>query len=577
MNKKDWAIIIGASIYSFLFYDQGAGLNLLLFSVLVVGIFIYLDKHILQKKVWIVVATLTIFSGLFVFLYGSALSVLGNRICLLLLAGFSNNSRSSVILNLFSSIYSVLGSLVFIILKLVNSPKNSSTTMNSSMYKVIGVLLPIVFILIFFFIYKSINPLFEKYTNFVSGEWIIFTIVGLFIMYGLIRQERISKLDELERNLDLNINKDFESTEKWNERTSISILFIALNIMLIFINVLDVNYLYLGSGMPKGLTHKEFVHNGVGMLVLSIILGICIIFYFFRGSLNFSDKNKPFKLLVYFWLFQNLMMVISTTLRNKMYIDDALLTYKRIGVYYWLFMAMVGLLTTFIKVAKAKSAWYLIKHNSFIAFVVLILSGGVDWDRFISTYNISKAKLLAAMDKRYLISLSETNIAQLYAIKDKSGFNIDSLFHYRYYYRSTANDALLDSKLFDYLYSEQKNSYDWRSYNVRKQRIKDEITDLRISGKIKKLDLTSNYIQTLKPIINFNQLEELCLGGCSDLVLNEIIQFKYLKKISISYISETQLKLLRIPPSLKHIRLKHTTLDNAEKLKKLVSDSVKVE
>ena len=58
--------------------------------------------------------------------------------------------------------------------------------------------------------------------------------------------------------------------------------FFILNAMLLFINLLDVNYLYLGSGMPLGMTHKQFVHKGVDTLIFSIVLGI-VVMLFFRG------------------------------------------------------------------------------------------------------------------------------------------------------------------------------------------------------------------------------------------------------------------------------------------------------
>lgn len=75
-------------------------------------------------------------------------------------------------------------------------------------------------------------------------------------------------------------------------------LFVMLNLMLLFINVLDVIYLYVSDSLPEGITHTQFVHNGVGMLILSIILGISIILYVFRNALHFDKDNRIIKALV---------------------------------------------------------------------------------------------------------------------------------------------------------------------------------------------------------------------------------------------------------------------------------------
>ncbi len=135
-------------------------------------------------------------------------------------------------------------------------------------------------------------------------------------------------------------------------RQALVLLFLVVNLMILFIICLDINFLYLRTELPEGITHKQFVHNGVNMLILSILLGISIILYAFRGALNFESKRSVLKIMVYIWLILNFVMVFSTALRNQMYIEEALLTYKRIGVFYWLFFAVLGLITTMIKLIR---------------------------------------------------------------------------------------------------------------------------------------------------------------------------------------------------------------------------------
>ncbi|HXU28904.1 MAG TPA: DUF4153 domain-containing protein, partial [Bacteroidia bacterium] len=405
--------------------------------------------------------------------------------------------------------------------------------------------------------------------DFISIEWLLFTLGGFFIICGYFRHRRIKVVDNWENNLpDSLYNKVFNQA-KWNEKTAAIILFILLNIMMAFINTLDINYLYLGAGMPKGLTHKIFVHNGVGMLMLSIVLGISIILYFFRGELNFDDKNKFVKYLIYIWLLQNMMMVISTAIRNNMYVEDALLTYKRIGVYYWLFMAALGLGSTYVKLWKTKSNWFLFKSNSFMAYLVLVASAGIDWDKFIGDFNISNIKNIASLDKRYLISLSETNLARLYTIKDKAGFDVDSVYHYQYGYNSFSNSANLDSKLYDYLQNNCKD--DWRLFSFRKQRVLEELNDLNSNEKIRSLDYTEKYLTTLKPLFSINNLKELNLKNCGLWHLSELGNFQKLETLNLSYNHLDSLDSIPIFKKLTYLSLANNNINEVASLKKQVS------
>ncbi|MDP1728422.1 MAG: DUF4173 domain-containing protein [Bacteroidota bacterium] len=479
-NKRAIAVLVCTIIYSLLFFHQHAGLNFLLFSVISVAFLGWYNRQLIAQKVWQVLAGMLLFAAAFVFIHGSLFAACVNVMLLLLISAFSFRQNGSVLINFFSSLFSVVFSPVFV---LSNLQGKNSSGLNKNFLKYLVIIFPLVFALIFFAIYKNANPLFEKFTrdinlNFISKDWIIFTFGGFFLMYGFFYHQRIRAVDELEDSqVTVLENKAYPAT-KWNEKTAAIILFVLLNAMLLLINLLDLNYLYLGAGMPDGFTHKQFVHDGVGNLVFSIILGIVLILYFFRGLLNFEPANKMIKLLVYAWIIQNVFMVFSTYLRHNLYVFDGLLSYKRIGVYYWLFMSGVGLITTAIMLYKLKSWWYLIKVNSNIALLVLVLSTSVDWDQLISNFNLGHTRKdnIAALDKHYLLSLSETNISALYAIKDEPGFEVDSPYSYK---ETTypSNKNWLDQKRLKFL--EKHSGADWRSYSIREARVFKEVSILQ--------------------------------------------------------------------------------------------------
>ncbi|MBA2612428.1 MAG: DUF4173 domain-containing protein [Bacteroidetes bacterium] len=536
MKKNDWATLLATTAFSFLFYHQYPGLNFLVLTLLIIILMLASNPAHIKKRKWVFFSALTILSSIFVLMYGSSLAILATIISLLLLSSYSISDRSSVIINLMQSLYSVFSSFVFITKNITT--KNKTENGKKSILSIfLTFVVPVIIAFIFLIIYKSANPLFANYTekinlDFISLEWVLFTFVGFLIVYGVFYHKRIEPIDQWENKLPLILSKSENSKNlnKWDEKKAVTVLFVLLNVMLIFINVLDVNYLYLGDGMPKGITHKEFVHNGVGMLILSILLAITTILYFFRGNLNFDKNNKLVRILVYVWIGQNLIMVVSTGLRNHMYVDEALFTYKRIGVYYWLLLASIGLITTFIKIYKTRSAWYLFKSNSLFAYIILVLSAAIDWDKYISDQNLSRIKYIASLDKKYLISLSETNLAQLYTIKNDKDFNTDSLYHFEYSY-GYQNARWLDYKL--YRFFENNAKLDWKSFNYRKQRVLSEIKDLNNKELITSLDLSSSCIYSLKPIFSIFNIKELILKNGRLASLNDLNNFPKLQKLDL--------------------------------------------
>src|ERR1700749_2823878 len=107
MHKNGLAIILATLSYSFLFYQQQAGLNFLLFTLLLITLLIWIDTALLKDKFFLLHASLSVLSAVFIVMYGSSLAITGNCIALLLLSAARVRNRSSVIFNLFFSLYSV--------------------------------------------------------------------------------------------------------------------------------------------------------------------------------------------------------------------------------------------------------------------------------------------------------------------------------------------------------------------------------------------------------------------------------------------------------------------------------------
>ncbi|MBI3520567.1 MAG: DUF4173 domain-containing protein [Bacteroidetes bacterium] len=488
MKTNDYLLLTATGAYSFLFYQQNAGINFLLFTIILLTILVIKNKKLLSYKKWIWSALLCLLSATCVFIHSSALSIIANIFSLLLLSAVSFNVATSSLFSFAFSCYSVISSVVYIIIDSILrfQPKPTEQPAKRG-YKAFATVIVLMISVLFFALYKGSNPLFAENTkwinlDFISISWIFFTISGFILTYAFLYHRTIQPMESWENKLPLSNTSFIEETstikQYETERYAGLLLFALLNLMLVILNAGDIQTLYFNGGLPKGVTHSDFVHNGVGVIIFSIVIATSLIMFLYRKEYSSVKHNKLLTGFVYLWIFQNIVMLSSTAFRNQIYIHDFNFTYKRIGVYVWLMLAVFGLCIILWKIYKKRSNWYLIRTNVAVWFTVLVLSSLVNWDKLITTYNIQN-KPLDQVDFYYLFSLSDANIPELIAITKKPEFvsfngklkNYTSSFYRERYYSETYRQ-LLNLKITHYL-SDYTN--DWRSFDLRDQQIVESI------------------------------------------------------------------------------------------------------
>ncbi len=568
MKKNDWILLISVFTYSFLFYEQNAGINFLIFNLLLVGAFAIINHERIKNKDWMVVALGSIITSACIMYYSSPLAIIGNIISLSLLSVLSFAPATSVFTSMIMTAVSIGMTPVSLFFDWVQRSKKSQQKSSRTFVGIIVSVIIFLVIVLFFFMYQSSSPLFKDFTkdinlDFISWSWVFFTLGGFLLMYPIFYYHRLGAVSKFDSGISGNLIEDAEPEKKFLNRilklniefVSGIVLFGILNLMLLILNVLDLNYLWFDGKLPEGIQHRQFVHDGIGVLITSLICAILIILFYFRGRLNYYPKNKFLKALAYLWILQNIFMIFSNAYRNNMYIEDAGISYKKIGVYVYLGLTLIGLITTFIKVSKLKSNMFLFRVNPWCYYLILVISAMFNWDMIITDFNINKAlKENKKLEKYYLVDLSFKNLPQLLLLHD-SIKSYDDLEARDYYYslKGTFFSSFnlgLDGKLYNFLKEMQNPG--WPSYCSEKNRVINEIIALNEKKLIKKIDLRNNYIQTasnsksnlLEPLKVISNLEILYLDN------------NYLNKLDgISYF-----------PNLKTLSLNSNAIDSLEKL-----------
>lgn len=460
MKKNDYLLIGFTAGFSLLFYKQNAGLNFLIFSLLFITLTRIRNKKLFSDKKVIAPLLAVIISAISIVLTNSSLSIFANCIALLYYAAIVLNVKNSLAVSLFASAISVAGSYVYVILDAITRAKtNQGQNKPGNNLKLIMTSIVIILIVIFFIIYKASNPLFASNTSwinldFISFSWIGFSLFGFLICYGLFYVRNFKSINDWEGSLNEDLTKQPLKEENYSiELKAGLVLFIFLNLFLLVLNIGDICSFMLKNALPQGISHSDFVHNGVGMIILSIVMACSIILYLLRFNGQANQLSKPLIALVMLWIVQSLVMITSTCLRNQIYIASFNLTYKRIGVYVWLFLAVVGLVLMIIKVRKSKTNWYLIKMNTLIWFYALIISSVVNWDKTITEYNLN-SKSYFDVDYYYLFSLSDSNLPQLLDVAKNKNFKYlnHRLINYNKYRNSIEHQKYYTEMIYDKIY-----------------------------------------------------------------------------------------------------------------------------
>ena len=487
MKKKTILLFVSVFAYCYLFYNQGIGINFLIFNLLLVFASIVIDFSLVKRLNWLLVAAGALITATSAFLYGDLLAVIANVISLLFLAYVSYNPKSTLVFAFIQSCWTLISSFFLQIEKIftpkqVKEGETEETKSEFTFADLLKFIIPIAVLLTFFLIYKFSNPIFSKFIDnlnldFISWTFVGFMLVGfylLFVFYFPVNSQRLIRVDKSSSNQlsggilphEKGMFKDLSK-----EMSAAMMTFGLLNVLLLLVNILDLNFIF--SGQMKSITnYSNYVHQGINSSIFSVVIAIFVMLYFFRGNLNYVAKNKQLKFNAMFWILLNAILLLTCFHKNFAYIMDSGLTYKRIGVYFYLLLTFIALITTLVKITSFKSNWFLIRYNVWSLFLVLVFSTLFNWDKLILEYNV---KFKPSVEREYyLFELEEVSYAHLLSHWDKMPYNNN------YYFIGLSED-LFDKMLKVRIdkFMEKHQQKDWRSWNLEDDRIENEILKTR--------------------------------------------------------------------------------------------------
>ena len=334
--------------YTYLFYQQSAGVNFLLFHLILGGALVWTQPYLLRSVLGRWLALGSAFSSVCVAWYGNEVALTANLLSWLALVGYSCQPDASLLVAWVQALHSILTAPFRRLYCFFDASHQAGeqSVRPTCAHRLYSYALPVVVTLVFFFLYWSANANFASTLSrinldFISIEWLTWVLGGFLLLFGVFYREILPELAFLDFSLKdhltgREIDYSKENGELKKENNKATALLWMLNGLLLLVNLNDLVYFSFHSTIPVDSTYAEYVHQGVYTLVLTVLLAIGILLYYFRGDQHFFSGSRRLLGLSFAWIIQNGVLLAIMAGKNHGYVEAYGLTYKRIGVYVYL-------------------------------------------------------------------------------------------------------------------------------------------------------------------------------------------------------------------------------------------------
>jgi len=421
--KTHHYIFLSTIAFIVLFYNENVGLNLGILGVLYSVLTLIKTPERNRSKTFFLLFAAGILSSIAFAWYADFSSFLALVVSLLLLSFWSRNKRMKslflvpvFVINFFTFICRVFSFGDWL-------PKKNIPNLFQKIFAF--VIVPLIFVLVFFGIYAGVSDHFAGVFNeyeFDFDFWQIFrlSIFGFFIAFNFWNFAVEKFLYKQHHFLDNNFQKNeqtpkstFSFLDLDTERMSGVISLVLLNILLVFFIVIyNYEQFYEVTKTPNQLS--EETHERVVSLIFSIIMVILVMMFYFKSAFNFDSKSRLLRLLAKVWLFLNVVLIFSAMLTNTEYITSYGFTYKRLGVYAFLLLSLIGLILTFYKIQFKKKNAFLFNSMSWCFYGMVLVCSFINWGGIITSQNMKRPDFVVDyhinsinFNEKYLLKYAE--------------------------------------------------------------------------------------------------------------------------------------------------------------------------
>ena len=232
---------------------------------------------------------------------------------------------------------------------------------------------------------------------------------------------------------------------------------VVFNALFALQTALDATYLWGGVALPDGLTYAAYAHRGAYPLIVTALLAAGFVLAALKPGSE-TSQDPLIRRLVYLWVAQNIVLVISSMLRLDLYVDVYALTYLRIAAFIWMALVAVGLALIVTRIALAKSSEWLLSANLLTLSATLYACCFINFAALIANHNVDHSQEMTGqgvpLDLQYVRSLGAVAMP--------------ALDRYYTHKNGVLTTYLADQAMIDDYVAQQKK---WRAWSFRGWRL----------------------------------------------------------------------------------------------------------
>lgn len=183
---------------------------------------------------------------------------------------------------------------------------------------------------------------------------------------------------------------------------------ILFNLLFAIQTVLDVVYLWGNASLPADISYASYAHRGAYPLIVTALLAAAFVLAAMRPG-GPAEQSRGIRPLVYLWVAQNVLLVLSSILRLDLYVQIYLLTWWRVAAFIWMMLVALGLVLIVARIVLNRSNGWLVRANLLTLTATLYACSLINFAAIIADYNVSHSHEATgkgvSLDMNYLLSL----------------------------------------------------------------------------------------------------------------------------------------------------------------------------
>lgn len=252
---------------------------------------------------------------------------------------------------------------------------------------------------VFLALFAAANPVIERWFAVLSPERVasqltmghaIFWLVTLSMVWPFVNLRWRERTKTSSPPIESEPDQPSMLTTVLGPETVIRAL-ILFNILFALQTALDGAYLWGRAALPDGMTYATYAHRGAYPLIVTALLAAAFVIVAVRSETT-ANESRLVRPLVYLWVAQNVMLVVSSIQRLHMYIETYALTYWRIAALIWMILVAIGLILIVLRIALDKSNAWLIRMNLLVLSATIYGCALINFDRPIADFNVSHSR-----------------------------------------------------------------------------------------------------------------------------------------------------------------------------------------